>query len=112
MRKIFLSVPMKDLTKEEIQANIDWFKPYLTDEDEPVNNIIEVPEGSPRLYGLGEAIKKLGDCDEVWMHPNWRFHNGCHIEHETALLYGITVHDFFYERTRQRLLEWKERYGS
>ena len=99
MKKIYLSVPIEGLNDAEVQANIDFFKQYLTEEDEAIDNFITIPEGSLKLYGLGEGIKKIGECDEVWMHPNWRYYRECYVEYTAAYMYDISILDFSNEMT-------------
>ena len=48
----------------------------------------------PRLYYLGEAIKKMANCDTVVFAKGWQYARGCRIEHEVTRLYPF---DVFYE---------------
>lgn len=42
-----------------------------------------------RPYCLGEAIKKMADCNLVVFHPDYRQANGCYIEYEVCNRYHI-----------------------
>lgn len=96
--KVFISVPMGGRADEEIRHDIDSAKIDISNdpafegcEVEIIDNFIEKPEGVGKLYCLGEAIKKLGDCDYVFMCPGWKLAKGCHVEMAVASNYSIPV---------------------
>ena len=91
MRSVFLSVPMNGKTDDEIKDELDYLKTHLRPEDVAVDNFIEKPANSERLYCLAEAIKKIGECDAIILHPNWRSSKGCRIEYRVAIEYGIPI---------------------
>lgn len=93
MKKVFLSLPMSGHTDEWIRDQIELMKHALKDDEIAVDNYIEKPEGSERLYCLGEAIKKLGECDAIMLHPRWIDANGCVIEYYVARQYGLEIID-------------------
>lgn len=99
MKKLFVSVPMKGRTEEEIKASIQKMKKiaeiYEGEELELIDNYIEnnPPKDSKEaVWYLGESLKKLAQADvfmgicEIY---DW---NGCCIEMETANKYGIKVY--------------------
>lgn len=99
MKKLFVSVPMKGRTEEEIKASIQKMKKiseiYEGEELELIDSYIE--DNSPKdrkeaVWYLGESIKKLAKAD-VFMgiceSYDW---NGCFIERETAEKYGIKAY--------------------
>lgn len=90
-KKVFLSLPMRGRTDEEIKADVKKMTSKLHADEEAVDNFITAPEDAGRLYCLGEAIKKLGDCDMIMLHPDWCKANGCIIEYYTARHYGIKI---------------------
>jgi len=91
-KKVFLSLPMKDHDNEWISNEIESMKKHLADGEEAVVNYCSLLSSEPsRLYNLGEAIKKLGDCDAILMHPLWRNAHGCNVEWTVAKEYGIPV---------------------
>lgn len=89
MEKVFISFPMHGKSFKEALAIRDSMIDYLKPDQVPVDNLIEKPEDSERLYCLGEAIKKLGECDMALFHPEWQKCNGCCVEMLVAKRYGI-----------------------
>lgn len=99
MKKLFVSVPMKGRTEEEIKASIQKMKKiaeiYEGEELELIDSYIEdnPPKDSKEaVWYLGESIKKLAKAD-VFMgiceSYDW---NDCCIERETAEKYGIKAY--------------------
>lgn len=99
MKKLFVSVPMKGRTEEEIKASIQKMKKiaeiYEGEELELIDSYIEdnPPKDSKEaVWHLGESLKKLAQAD-VFMgiceNYDW---NGCQIERETAERYGIKAY--------------------
>lgn len=106
MKKIFLSLPMHDRKSEDIKFTIEKMKNvikamYPDDQIEFVDNfnceydkIKSVSETEKRLYYLGEAVKKIGECDSfAFIRVNnglyEYFGTGCWIERDVANRYGI-----------------------
>ena len=99
MKKLFVSVPMKGRTKEEIKANIQKMKKiaeiYEGEELELIDSYIEdnPPKDSKEaVWYLGESLKKLAQADVfigICESYDW---NGCYIETETAVKYGIKTY--------------------
>ena len=96
MKKLFVSVPMKGRTEEEIKATIQKMKKiaevYEGEELELIDSYIEdnpPKDNNEAVWYLGESLKKLAQAD-VFMgiceSYDW---NGCQIERETAERYGI-----------------------
>lgn len=99
MKKLFVSVPMKGRTEEEIKASIQKMKKvaeiYEGEELELIDSYVEdnPPKGNKEaVWYLGESLKKLAQAD-VFMgiceNYDW---NGCCIEMETADKYGIKAY--------------------
>lgn len=99
MKKLFMSVPMKGRTEEEIKASIQKMKKvaeiYEGEELELIDSYVEdnPPKGNNQaIWFLGESLKKLAQAD-VFMgiceSYDW---NGCCIERETADKYGIKAY--------------------
>lgn len=99
MKKLFVSVPMKGRTEEEIKASIQKMKKiaeiYEGEELELIDSYIEdnPPKDSKEdVWYLGESLKKLALADvfmgicEIY---DW---NDCCIEIETANKYGIKAY--------------------
>lgn len=99
MKKIFVSVPMKGRTGEEIKASIQKMKKiaeiYEGEELELIDSYIEdnPPKDSKEaVWYLGESLKKLAQADVligICESYDW---NGCHIERQTAETYGIKAY--------------------
>lgn len=99
MKKLFVSVPIKGRTEEEIKASIQKMKKiaeiYEGEELELIDSYIEdnPPKDSKEaVWFLGESLKKLAQAD-VFMgiceSYDW---NGCCIEMEIANKYGIKAY--------------------
>lgn len=98
MKKLFVSVPMKGRTEEEIKASIQKMKKiaeiYEDEELELIDSYIEdnPPKDSKEAaWYLGESLKKLAQADVfIGICENFDW-NGCYIERDTAQRYGIKV---------------------
>ena len=99
MKKLFVSVPMKGRTEEEIKESIQKMKKiaeiYEGEELELIDSYIEdnPPKNSKEaIWYLSESIKKLAQAD-VFIGIRESFDwNGCQIERETAEKYGIKAY--------------------
>lgn len=96
MKKLFVSVPMKGRTEEEIRKTIDKMKKiaeiFEGEELELIESYIEdnpPKDNNQAVWFLGESLKKLAQADvfigiyDIW---NW---SGCYIEKNVAERYGI-----------------------
>lgn len=99
MKKLFVSVPMKGRTEEEIKASIQKMKKiaeiYEGEELELIDSYIEdnpPKDNNQAIWFLGESLKKLAQADVfigVCESYDW---GGCCIERETAESYGIKAY--------------------
>ena len=96
MKKLFVSVPMKGKTQEEIKASIEKLKNIAeVYEGEDLELIDSYIEGSPpkdineAVWYLGESLKKLAQADVFIGISESSSRNGCYIEYEVAIRYGI-----------------------
>lgn len=99
MKKLFVSVPMKGRTEEEIKASIQKMKKiaeiYEGEELELIDSYIEdnPPKDSKEaVWYLGESLKKLAQADifmGICESYDW---SGCEIERNTAERYGIKTY--------------------
>ena len=96
MKKLFVSVPMKGRTEEEIKASILKMKKiaeaYEGEELELIDSYIE---GNPptsnnqAIWYLAKSLEKLATADVfIGIDDVWEW-NGCFVESETAARYGI-----------------------
>lgn len=96
MKKLFVSVPMKGRTEEEIKATMEKMKKiaevYEGEELELIDSYIEhnpPKDNNQAIWYLGESLKKLASADVfIGINDDWNW-NGCHIEREVASRYGI-----------------------
>lgn len=99
MKKLFVSVPTKGRTEEEIKTSIQKMKKiaeiYEGEELELIDSYIEdnPPKDSKEaVWYLGESLKKLAQADVfIGIDDTWDW-NRCYIEMETANKYGIKVY--------------------
>ena len=99
MKKLFVSVPMKGRTEEEIKASIQKMKKiaeiYEGEELELIDSYIEdnPPENSKEaIWYLSESLKKLTQADVFIGIDEAYDWNGCYIEIETARRYDIKTY--------------------
>lgn len=100
MKKLFVSVPMKGRTEEEIKASIQKMKQiaeiYEGEELELIDSYIEdnPPKGNNEaIFYLGESLKKMAQADVfagIYESYEW---SGCRIENITAESYGIKSYE-------------------
>lgn len=102
MKKVFISVPMKDRTKENIEKSIEKIKEYgklvIDDEVEFINTIVEekppYKNNNQAVWYLGKSIEILSQCDAILVpEDTWNF-NGCDIEKSICYKYGIEVIEY------------------
>ena len=99
MKKLFVSVPMKGRTEEEIKASIQKMKKiaeiYEGEEMELIDSYIdeEPPENCNRgIWFIAKSIEMLAEADVfIGIHESYDW-NGCQIERETAKKYGIKAY--------------------
>lgn len=99
MKKLFVSVPMKGRTEEEIKASIQKMKKiaeiYEGEELELIDSYIEnnPPKDSKEaVWYLGESLKKLAQADVFIGIDEAYDWNDCYIERDTAQRYGVKTY--------------------
>lgn len=100
--KVFISVGMRGRNKDDVEKDIrrlkkEYLKKFSLDSDiEFIDNWnCEGPEDAGRLWYLGEAIKKLGDCDVCCFVNDWQKYKGCRVEYDVCRIYGIKILEEF-----------------
>lgn len=96
MKKLFVSVPMKGRTEEEIKTSIQKMKRIAEicegEELELIDSYIEdnPPKNTKEaVWYLGESLKKLAQADVfMGISDAWDW-SGCQIESDVASRYGI-----------------------
>ena len=103
MKTIFLSMPLKGKTEEEIKtAKAEALKdihkimantPFvvMTGENKIIGNLKGDIPTSLRVFCLGDSIKILSQCDFAYFAKGWSTAKGCAIEHDVALTYEIPI---------------------
>lgn len=97
--KVFISCPMKGLSKEEITKKRASITKKL---EERFGNITVIDSYFPEfdlmksslnatVYCLGRAIIKLSEADIVVFAEGWENARGCRIEHMIAQDYGMDI---------------------
>lgn len=101
--KIFFSLPFKNRTEDEVTTDVKkMYKAFIKryrneffDECDEVKFVTNwdytAPADSknPRANQVGEAIKRMSDCDIVLFHPDWKFAKGCEVEHLMCEIYKM-----------------------
>lgn len=101
--KVFISVPMRGRTDEEIAKAIAIAKSKLSEVAQEnqeyiiyVDNFVSMPTKNeindienPSMWCLGGAIQKMSKCDAVYFCPGWDEAIGCVIERQVAVSYGL-----------------------
>lgn len=99
--KVFISVPMKGRSKNEIERDIDYAKKMITlsysdEEIEFINTMVQdkppYKTSNQAIWYLGKAIELLSQCDMlVCFRGAENIYSGCFIEKEVAQRYGLKV---------------------
>ena len=93
--KIFISQPMRGLDDATIKARREKAIASLMEKYPGCGVIDSFFEGESTpdnpLQLLGRSISMLNDVDAIYMLDGWADANGCCIEHECAIRYGIKV---------------------
>lgn len=120
MKKVFLSVPMKGLSNEDIAKEIKRVTEYAKiviedDEIEIVDTFVEVPYEvkNESVYSLGGAIQIMANCDVVFT-PDYRmdYYKGCMTERNVAMNCGIPIVSIPYELLPEAEKVMREYYQS
>lgn len=109
MKRVFLSLPMTGKSNTWINENVEAMKrnydamvgekviyicshgttmPADTFVDLGLNSSVDFDKAT-QVWFLGEAIKKLGTCNDVVFHPESNISNGCRVEKSVSAYYGI-----------------------
>lgn len=105
--KVFVSVPMRGYTDEEIEKNISRMieiaKVLLKDKERAVfvdgfhltnDELINAAKNvkHENLYYLGRSLQLMADCDAVIVPENTWPYSGCNTECVTAYHYNLDVY--------------------
>ena len=96
MKKLFISLPMEGLTKEEIKNNMYKLKNQAEEIlGEPLELLDTYIEETPPsdtitngLWYICKSLLLLSKANYVYFAKDWYKHKGCIIEHEAVLNYA------------------------
>lgn len=99
MKKLFVSVPMRGRTEQEIKKSIQKMKAiaevYEGEELELIDSYIEdnpPKDNNQAIWYLGESLKKLSAADVfIGIYDAWDW-PGCYTENNVAERYGIKAY--------------------
>ena len=96
MKKVIISQPMSDKTKEEIleirAKAIESAKNKLGEDIEIIDSYIQdAPEGVNALWFLGKFIQLLSEADYMYLAPGWEDYRGCRVERLAAIEYCVEI---------------------
>ena len=103
-RRVFISQPMKGLSNEKILEERELHKQAVLDLDifpgdeiEFIDSMVNINtsydsdvRNIPVAY-LGRSISLIATADLVYFADGWENTNGCVIEHDICMRYGILV---------------------
>lgn len=102
-RRVFISQPMKGLSNEKILELREKYKQdvinmFPDDEIEFIDSMVNINtshdsdiKNIPVAY-LGKSISLIATADLVYFADGWENTNGCVIEHDICMRYGIPMH--------------------
>ena len=123
MKKLFVSLPMKDKIPEEIINRINECKEeveeILKEEVELIDTFIkdDAPESvnNKGLWYLSKSLEKMCDADVVYCDSGYGQYRGCIVEFSAAIRYGIPIvicNDIDYQGTNFRAIYEKGKWTN
>lgn len=123
MKKLFVSLPMKDKTPDEIINRINECKKeveeILKEEVELIDTFIkeDAPDyvNNKGLWYLGKSLEKMCDADVVYCDSGYGQYRGCIVEFTAAIRYGISIvicNDIDYQGTNFRAIYQKGKWTN
>ena len=100
-KKVFMSVPMKGYSDEDIRRRMDEIKENIRGRYKDVEFIDSMVHQDPPAgvnvptWYLSESIAHLAQADLIYFGEGWKDARGCRIEHRIAEEYGVgeIIHD-------------------
>ena len=108
-KNIFISQPMTGKSEEEIlatrQREIEKIHQRFDADGVEINIIDSYIDDATRknfeehasddinwdIYWLSQSLQKLALADIIWLCDGWEYSNGCNIELECAISYGLDI---------------------
>ena len=97
MKKVFISMPMKDRMYSDIVKDMKHKMLILNDgklrgrEYKPINSVQKDIKNMNPVKCLAKSISKMADADLVYFVKGWERARGCRIEYEIARQYGLEI---------------------
>lgn len=120
MKKLFISVPMKGRTEDNIKKSMEKMHKIaeiiFDTELEVIDSYVDEksPKGAnPPIFYLGKSIEKIAEADYFIGIPYSDVFNGCEIETNVARRYKIcSVEIEFWRELMPDVLEIEEKYWN
>ena len=108
-KNIFISQPMSGKSEEEIlatrQKEIDKIHQLFDADGVEINIIASYIDDATRkhfeehvsddinwdIFWLSQSLERLAMADMIWLCDGWEYSNGCNIELECAIRYGVGI---------------------
>ena len=108
-KNIFISQPMTGKSEEEIlatrQKEIDKIHQLFDADGVEINIIASYIDDATRkhfkehvsddinwdIFWLSQSLERLAMADMIWLCDGWEYSNGCNIELECAIRYGVGI---------------------
>ena len=108
-KNIFISQPMSGKSEEEIlatrQKEIEKIHQFFDADGVEINIIASYIDDATRkcfeehigddinwdIHWLSQSLKMLATADMIWLCDGWEYSNGCNIELECAIRYGLCI---------------------
>ena len=108
-KNIFISQPMTGKSEEEILATrqkaIEKIHQFFDADGVEINIIPSYIDDATRkcfeehigdginwdIHWLSQSLKMLAMADIIWLCDGWEYSNGCNIELECAIQYGLVI---------------------
>lgn len=89
--RVFISLPMKDKTEEEIKNNLknalEEVRSLSSSSMELLDTYIDLGPEADGFDYIAESIKLMKKADAIYFYDNWKESKGCLIERVVAELY-------------------------
>lgn len=91
--RIYISLPISNRDENEARHHADLMKAALSRAGHDVVNPFEIYVGTNPTYAdyLCADLRKLADCDAIFLCEGWQFSRGCRIERTFAEEFGKQV---------------------
>ena len=108
-KNIFISQPMTGKSEEEILATrqkaLDEIHQLASKDGVEINIIASYIDDATRkrfeervsddinwdIYWLSKSLERLAMADTIWLCEGWEYSQGCNIELECAISYGLDI---------------------